>query len=150
MIIDQLRNAGSYYGLNDRITKGFQYLQHTDFLSLEAGKYEIDGDNVYAFVQHYDTKPRHEAVWEAHRLYLDLQFVVAGKEKIGYANVQNMKLIQTYNEIKDSSYYEGEGSFIVCPPGTFVLLFPEDVHLPRIWLEERREPVIKVVMKILM
>lgn len=149
MIIDSLSNAHAYECMGARIAKGLNYLSETDFAKLKPGRYDVEGEEIYALVQHYDTKPFEEGLWEAHRLYLDLQYVAKGTEKMGYANVRAMKQVQEYNEMKDVLIYEGEGDFITCPSGTFTLLFPEDVHMPRIWTGTR-EPIIKAVLKILL
>ena len=57
MIIDSLKNAGLYYGMNSRLKSAFEFLQNTDFEKMEPGRYEIDGANVYAMIQQYETKP---------------------------------------------------------------------------------------------
>jgi YhcH/YjgK/YiaL family protein len=68
MIVDNIKNAGLYYGMGPRIEQALKYLQQNDFAGMEPGKYEIDGNNVYALVQKYDSKPFSEGKWEGHRL----------------------------------------------------------------------------------
>ena len=52
------------------------------------GKIPIQGDQVFALVQDNTTKPRAQGTWEAHRKYIDVQFVAAGVEEMGYANIK--------------------------------------------------------------
>ena len=52
------------------------------------GKIPIQGDQVFALVQDNTTKPRAQGTWEAHRKYIDVQFLTAGVEEIGYANIK--------------------------------------------------------------
>ena len=50
MILDKLENADLYSVMSKNLKKGFEYLKNTDFSSLEVGRYEIDGKEVFAFV----------------------------------------------------------------------------------------------------
>ena len=47
MIFDTLKNIGCYRGLSANFDRAFAFLAATDFSAMSAGKYEIDGDNVY-------------------------------------------------------------------------------------------------------
>lgn len=67
MIIDKLANAHLYFGLGERINKALTYIKETDFSKMELGKYEIDGDNIFALVNEYKTKDQNEGKLEAHK-----------------------------------------------------------------------------------
>lgn len=149
MIIDKLSNAEQYYGLSQRIEKALKYLKDTDLAKLEIGKYEIEGKNIFAVVSEYETKNIEQGRWEAHRNYLDIQFLISGKEKIGYASINEMKVNVEYNEEKDVLFLEGEGDFLSVKDGTFALFAPEDVHMPCIKIENNQN-VKKIVVKILL
>ncbi len=56
MIVDQIENKDLYSNLNPNIKKALDYLAETDFSETEAGKYEIDGENIFALVSEYKTK----------------------------------------------------------------------------------------------
>lgn len=148
MIYDLLKNATFYHQTHPRFKKAFEYLQKTDFTKVAEGKVEIDGQNIYAIVQEYMTKPPAEGRWEAHQRYIDIQYVVAGEELIGYAHLDSMKAGQ-YNDEKDIVFLEGEGSMIPVPAGTFMLLAPQDVHKPQIAVHTPQK-VKKVVVKVKM
>lgn len=147
MIIDHLENIELYNRLGTRITNALNYLLVTDFEKIESGRYEIDGTNVYAMVSRYTTKPPEEGKWEAHKQYIDIQFVVSGKENIGYAFLKNMKANTDYNPDKDVQFFEGEGQWAKVEDGKFIILFPSDVHMPGIIVNDP-EDVIKVVVKV--
>ena len=85
MIIDTVNNAHLYYPLNPRIKAAFEYLHQADLTGISVGRHEVDGANLYVMVQQYNTKPEEAGVWEAHRRYIDLHYVIQGVEKIGYA-----------------------------------------------------------------
>ena len=148
MIIDNLSNAKQYYGIGERIERSLKYLEITDLAKLEIGKHEIDGKNIYALVSEYDTKNLEQGKWEAHRKYLDIQFVISGKEKIGYCHINEMKMKIEYNEDKDILFLEGNGDYLSVNEGTFAIFAPEDVHMPGIKAENQQQ-VKKIVIKIL-
>jgi YhcH/YjgK/YiaL family protein len=131
MIADTLRNAHLYRGLSPRIALAFDYLRGMDLRGAVPGTREIDGTLVYAMVQEYETLPPAQGVWEAHRRHIDLQLLVAGTERIGYAHVARLTP-GVYDPARDVLPLAGEGSFLTLGPGDFMLLFPEDAHMPKI------------------
>jgi len=148
MVIDKLSNAKQYYGLSGRIEKSLKYLQSTDLEKLGIGKHEIDGKNIFVVVSEYDAKDIEQGKWEAHRNYLDIQYVVSGKEKIGYASIDEMKMIGEYNQDKDVLFLQGEGDLLLVNEGAFALFAPQDAHMPGIKVNNG-EHVKKIVVKIL-
>lgn len=148
MVIDQLKNAALYFGMHPRLADAFRYLRETDFSKIEPGKYEIDGSNLFALIQNYDPKPREQARWEAHRKYIDVQYVLSGGELFGYAPLERLGSV-AYDEAKDFHELKGEGDFLQAPAGTFLILYPEDAHMPGIAGPGTR-PVKKIVVKVLL
>lgn len=148
MIIDKLSNAKQYYGLSKRVEKALKYLENTDLSKLEVGKYEIDGKNIYVSVAEYETKDIEQCKWEAHRKYLDIQFIIVGKEMMGYAPINEMKMKNEYSKEKDILFLEGDGNYLVANEGTFLLFAPEDAHMPGIKAFQQQF-VKKAVIKIL-
>ena len=147
MVIDQLKNAALYLGTHARMEEAFRYLQKTDFREIEPGKYEIDGTNVFALIQQYETKAKEKGRWEAHRKYIDVQYVFSGTELFGYTNTERLQSI-AYDEVKDFHELKGNGDFLQVPAGTFLLLFPQDAHMPGISVSPP-QPVKKIVVKVL-
>ena len=114
--------------------------------SLPPGRYELDGINLYVMSQEYTTKLPEQGKWEAHRRYIDLQYIVSGTERIGYAHLS--RLTQgDYNSEKDFHALSGVGDYITLSAGDFMLLFPEDAHMPGMAVGDP-VPVKKVVVKI--
>ena len=147
MIIDKLSNSHLYSGLGERINKAFAYLKETDFSKMELGKYEIDGENIFALVNEYNTKDQSQGKLEAHKKYVDVQFVAKGKELMGYAPLENQTVIDPYYEQNDITFFSGEKSFTLVEEGMFAIFFPTDVHLPGIKVDEPAY-VKKVVVKV--
>jgi len=147
MILDQLENAAVYGGLGERFWMAFAYLAKTDFQVVAPGRYELDGDRVFALVQRYETKPREQGVWEAHRRYLDVQYVAAGLESLGYAPRGSLTVTQPYAAEKDVELLAGDGDFVTASAGRFAVFFPQDAHMPCLACGKPGQ-VIKVVVKV--
>jgi YhcH/YjgK/YiaL family protein len=146
MVSDSLANAGLYAALGPRIARGLAFLGHADLEHLSPGRHEIDGDALYAIVSDYAPKPESEGRWEAHRRYLDLQFVAHGAERIGVAPLAGMTA-GDYSAEKDICFLTGSGDFLTLTGDRFVLLWPTDAHMPGIEAG-RPGPVRKIVVKI--
>jgi YhcH/YjgK/YiaL family protein len=147
MIVDSLKNASMYYGLGERIARAFQYLQHTDLDAIAPGRYEVNGAQVFALVQQYDSKPREKGMWESHRQYFDIQYVHEGVELMGYADLSHQAKVGAYDASRDFVPSEGPGEFFQLRAGSFALLAPQDAHMPQI-AHGLPAPVKKIVMKV--
>ncbi|MBN8579317.1 MAG: YhcH/YjgK/YiaL family protein [Anaerolineae bacterium] len=145
MIIDRIENATLYYPLHPKFKQAFDYVNSIDVYSIPVGRHEID-NKMYVLVQEYTTKLKEQGKWEAHRRYIDLQYVVQGAEGIGYVNIHDLRQDEYVAE-KDFLPLFGEGQQIELRSGYFVLLFPEDAHMPSMALDQS-QPARKIVVKI--
>ncbi|MBX7044711.1 MAG: YhcH/YjgK/YiaL family protein [Ignavibacteria bacterium] len=148
MIANNIKNSAQYFFYGDRFRKALEFLQVTDFSLIENGIIELDGKNIYAIITEYETKPLSEGKWESHLKYYDVQYIASGEEKIGYVFKDKVKLSQEYNEENDFMLWEGEGDFITAKTGDFLILGPDDVHMPSIQVNGVSK-VKKVVIKVL-
>ena len=146
MILDKISNADLYV-LGENFNKAFEYLKNTDLANAEPGRYEIDGTNVFAVVYEGPTKTIENCSAEAHENYADIQFVVKGREKMGYAPLDTLKLTEAYIPEKDLAKYEGAVDWFVVNEGMFAVFFPQDGHEPGLAVENG-DVVRKVVVKI--
>ena len=147
MILDTLENAPLYYRLGIRFIKAFEYLAQNDLASLEKGKYEIDGANIFAIVNEYDTVDASTEQMESHKKYIDLQYVIKGKERIDVTNAGTATVIKPYDATKDVANYTATGTSYTAEPGVFFLFFPQDAHRPNIKVPGY-DTVKKLVIKI--
>ncbi len=150
MIQDTLDNSARYEVLNPRFSKAFEFLRVVDG-TLAPGRHQIDGDDVFALVEKYFTKPMDGALFEAHRKYIDVQYIYSGRETILWAPLASMKEItRPYDEIKDAAKWKlvPDVTPLHMGAGHFAILFPEDAHAPCVeW--DRPEEVFKVVVKVI-
>jgi YhcH/YjgK/YiaL family protein len=146
MIIDRIDNAHLYNALHPNFKRAFDYIHQINVETIPAGRYEIDADVMYAMVQEYNTKPKDQGKWEAHRRYIDLQYIVRGAENIGHAKIHQLQQGE-YDANKDFLPLDGDGNFFTLQSGYFVLLLPEDAHMPGLAVASPA-PVKKIVVKI--
>ncbi|MCW8817016.1 MAG: YhcH/YjgK/YiaL family protein [Ignavibacteriaceae bacterium] len=147
MIIDKFENAQLYKNLSKRINKAFDYIKQTNLKKIQPGKYVIDGENIFALISEYESKLEAEGKLEAHRKYIDVQYVIEGEELMGYAPLGNQQTLEAYKEENDIIFYKGEKVFIKLTEGMFAIFYPEDVHMPGICVE-KKSPVKKLVIKV--
>lgn len=148
MVLDSLKNAQAYYGLGEGIKAALEFLENNDLAKLNTGKYEIKGTEVFALVQQYETKPLEKGAWEAHRKYIDVQYVLEGCEIMGYANINTMKTAKEYDECGDYLLLEGGGCYFKVDAGSFAVFTPEDVHMPGLAVNDVSDNIRKVVVKV--
>jgi YhcH/YjgK/YiaL family protein len=147
MIVDKIENSGLYKNLSERIKRSFDYIKQTDLKKLQPGRYDIDGDNIFAMISEYQTKTESEGKLEAHKKYIDVQYVIEGEELMGYAPLGNQQTLEAYKEENDIIFYKGEKVFIKVTEGMFAIFAPEDVHMPGIQ-SEKKSLVKKLVIKV--
>lgn len=152
MILDTIYNTRLYVGLHAGFAKAFEILRDKTLSQKQDGKYTINGDNIYYTIQRYTTKPLNEGKLEAHRKYIDIQFLLAGVEILGYAPLKGLTTAEAYNPQKDITFFNTpkEITKIKLEPGLFCILFPDDAHLPCCQLAgpaDVRKVVIKIQIK---
>ncbi|AHV96985.1 YhcH/YjgK/YiaL family protein [Paenibacillus sabinae] len=117
------------------IARALQYLKDNreQFLSMDAGVYPIEGQQIYAQVVNLETKKKEDTRPEVHRKYIDVQFSVEGNERIGFAaDTGNNAVDEDLAAEKDIIFYkQAENEMeLLMQPGQFAVFFPEDVHRP--------------------
>ncbi|MCX5819881.1 MAG: YhcH/YjgK/YiaL family protein [Deltaproteobacteria bacterium] len=151
MILGSIRNLETdRQFLTKVLVKGLEYLKKTDFSKVATGRYEIEGAAIFALVQEYRTAPKGEKKPEAHRKYVDIQYMDHGAEIIGYG------LENPANEVSDDRLAEKDvlnfktvqnEMDLVLTQGMYAILFPQDIHRPGCHYGEGGN-VKKVVLKI--
>lgn len=131
MIADTLKNAGIYYNVHRNFQKGFEFI--ADYLRnpKPVGRYEIDGEDVFALVQAYETVAETEKKWESHEKYIDIQCITEGAEIMGWGSKVDFEPCTEFDAQKDIVFYHNsEGTDIKVSANSFAVFFPEDVHKP--------------------
>ncbi|EGO65383.1 YhcH/YjgK/YiaL family protein [Acetonema longum] len=133
------------------LQKGLQYLKNTDFSKLAAGRYEIDGDILFALVQEYEPQPKQDRKAETHAKYADVQYVAQGQECIGFARLTpDCEVAEDKLAEKDAVFYKTvkDEVDLVLDAGSYAVFMPADVHRPCCLGPAGRVQVKKVVLKV--
>ena len=147
MIVDSLDNFGHY----------FQGLPGLDeFLSslksdIPDGRHGIDGDNIFAMVSRYQSRPRALCRPESHRIYADIQTVLEGSETIEWFPLKGLHATDPYDKESDVAFHTLPGTMgtqVALSRGVFAVFFPHDAHMPQVNATDGPQDVIKVVIKI--
>ena len=146
MILDTIDNYGTYNEINVKIKKSLEFLKKGNFKETKPGSYDLE-NGVYYMVQEVQTRPEEDALFEAHRKYIDIQFVISGEELQGYAPLSSLKIKDAYDQEKDAALYDGTGSIFKLSSGSFVIYFPNDGHKPNLMID-KPAALKKIVVKI--
>lgn len=150
MIFDKISNAADYYDTYADMKLIKEFVDEFNKNDKPDGTYEIDGRRVFAMIQNYKTKAQTpEMMFEAHKKYIDVQYIVRGMERIRWASLDRVSQVrEEYSKGNDIAFYEGDAQFdFTLTKGTFLLLTPEDAHLPGL-CAEKEISVRKIVFKI--
>ena len=150
MIFDQINYIDHYKGLGFYMDEANDYIKTTDFSNLQDGKYPVDGDHVFALVQSYQTKPREKACWEAHKKYIDIQYIYEGTEIIGYQSADGLEILSDYDEIKGIRFLKDnfQGNMLNIGTGAFTVFYPNDAHMPCV-NNDAPAGIKKIILKVL-
>jgi len=146
MILDTIQQAKRYLTLNPGFAAAFAFLGRPDLAELPVGRYEIDGDKVYALVQRQPGRKPDAGKLEAHRKYIDIQVVLDGVDTMGWRPTPACAGIALpYSAEKDVILFTDQPTaWTAVGPGEFAIFFPEDAHLPMISGGELYKVVLKV------
>ncbi len=132
------------------LERAFEFLESASVESKAPGRYAIDGDRMYATVVDDKTRGVETAQFEAHRKYIDLHYLIRGKEMIGSANTTSMREVKPYAPEIEAALFERPAKYkrLMLKPGEFTVFFPGQAHMPGCYVDESEE-IRKVVVKIL-
>lgn len=148
MILNTLERMDRYAVLNPRFAAAFDFLRRLGPMP-SIGRHAIDEEAAYALVQEYQTRPVAGVQLEAHRRYVDVQYIVRGVEAIYWAPLDGLTVTMPHDDSKDVALFAASATMIpvAIRAGQCAILFPEDAHAPCCTWGEPAE-VLKVVVKV--
>lgn len=148
MILDTLKNGAVYNSMNPRFAKVFAYLQNVNLETIEEGKYEIDGKEIFMNVMDRDLKSPDVAALEVHDKYIDIQIVVNGHEGFGWKDRKACSAPRgEMNADKDILFFEDKPTtYFTLLPGEIAIFFPQDGHAPLVGDGHVKKVVVKVLV----
>ena len=147
MVYDKIDNIETYKGLSEDIYEGLKCLKNAT-PDLACGVHEINS-RVKAIVSEYETKAVNENGYEAHKKFIDIQYLLKGAEKNCCLPIEKLKETKPYKEEIDAAFYEAEimTQELMLGDGYFAIYWPQDGHMPCLNLD-MAEMVKKVVVKV--
>jgi YhcH/YjgK/YiaL family protein len=148
IIINKLQHAERYFKMHPAFEKAFTFLRQDGLAELPVERYEIDGDRLFCMISKDPGRSRSEAKLEAHRKYIDIQYVIAGMDEMGWKPTADCKLIDTdYDADKDIMFFNDQpDNWTEVPAGSFVIFFPQDAHAPLVSSGELHKAVLKIAV----
>lgn len=132
MILDEKSTLKIYEstGYDASAVEGF--IERAEKEQLPPGRYELDGENLFAMIQEYETKDREQCLYESHKLYGDIQYMVSGEEMIYAADVSRLHVVEDRTPQEDILFYEQqeEDAMLHLRPDMYALFLPQDGHMP--------------------
>jgi biofilm protein TabA len=149
MIIDVLENLHRYVGLNKRFEKAVAFLLLLNLKQLPIGRYDIDGEWVYAIVDKEQGHRKEDEQLEIHEKYIDIQLVLEGIDEMGWKPRSSCEFPSCeYDQASDIQFFKDEpNTWLRVKSGTFAIFFPEDAHMPMISSDIIHKVVVKVAVE---
>ncbi len=148
MILTNKKRISTYKGISERLDKAIDFILSVP-KDISIGKHTIDGDDVYAVVQEIFPKVGAETVYEAHRKYIDIHYIMEGVEIAHTADIDDCTPTTAYDEEKDFLLFalsNASGTKFTLLPDDVYIVHPEDAHAPG--GTETGEAIRKIVVKI--
>lgn len=124
MIKDNIKYAAYYPEFAEILAELAKVDEHTP-----NGKIDIN-ENTWINVSEVERAQGEDYLFEAHREYLDIHYVVCGEEKLMYAEIDGLRTVNEYSAERDCEALKGDGEIITLKQGDFCIVFPQDAHVP--------------------
>lgn len=149
MILASLEVADRYAALHPGFAAAFAFLRTGQCDSLPLGKHALDGDRLFALIAEDAGRGRAGAPLEAHRRYIDIQYVVRGTDTMGWLPLERCRRPRGEFDIaKDIVFFDdAPAAWVDVPEGTFTIFFPDDAHSPLAGDGRPRKAVVKVAVE---
>jgi len=146
MILSELQYKNRYINLHPLFGKAFTFLETDNLSQLPEGKFEIDGDDLFAIISKPGTSTEEIPKLEAHKKYIDIHYIIAGTELFGWKNLNDSNHIEgEFDFEKDYVHYNDQDfTNLLLNKNAFLVVYPEDAHSPGIKTEQLHKVVLKI------
>ncbi len=147
MEIIDLRNKPT--AVSSAVGKVMAFLHQNNLNDFDNGSHPIDGDDFFVNIFSYTTADENNRIWEAHRDYIDVHYVLSGQEILQQAFLPDC----------ETGEYEAETDYVpitVAPVRSrcivsshfLAIFYPEDAHQTGIAVDDKPIAIRKAVFKI--
>ncbi len=147
MILDSLSNFHRYVTVHRLFPLVSEFIHSRSLLDLDTGKISL-GNGITAAINEYATKSPEEKFIKCHRKFIDVQVMLSGAERIGFANRQQCAVLSPYDEENDVEKLTGPADFFTLRENDFAIFFPHDAHMPGLISAGGAGKVLKMVVKV--
>lgn len=135
MILCALSDLNRFLPLHPELARVDRFLREADLQALPEGRTDLNGDACFVLASPAARlRPASEAFLEVHRRHLDVQVVLAGEDRFGWAACEACSEVrEAYDEGRDIAFFDDAPECVIAvPQGHLVIFFPEDAHAPLI------------------
>ena len=150
MIFDNVKHCEKYYACHPKFEAAFKFIKQAIEENLPAERYHLEGAELFAFIQEYETKLPEEGKFEGHKNYIDIQCIVSGTEVMESVDISEAEVKVPYDPDKDIGFWHDHPKALkaVFTAGDFGIFFPHDLHKPGMGLDGVKAPAKKIVVKV--
>ena len=150
MIIDSIKNAHKYYSVHPSFEKAFEALAKIDD-STPDERITVDGENIFINLGEYVSKNIDECLFESHKKYIDIQYVLKGEEYIDICDEKILEVTDDRLDTDDIAFWGNTDKFSRADlaEGIFVVIFPGEAHRPCVAPDGKGVKTRKAVAKII-
>jgi len=150
MIVLHKKDIEKYLEMDKRLKKALQMIVAGAVDHAPLGRTDED-ENMYYNVQSYETKPFEATCYEAHEVWIDIQYIRKGREWIDVKVTEEGLSVKERNPEKDYILFECGAddctNRICLEEDMLAVFYPEDIHRPCIGACGAQK-VEKIVFKI--
>ncbi|MBI5327780.1 MAG: YhcH/YjgK/YiaL family protein [Deltaproteobacteria bacterium] len=150
MIVTDINHIEHQVSKTSFFKKAIGFLRRPDIHNMVDGRVDIDGQQVFALVQRYETVMTDALKFEYHKKYIDIQYIVSGREVIGWVPVERMTITEVYDMEKDICFGiapKKEITMVHLQAGQLAVFYTEDGHVPKL-AAGAPSSVFKIVIKV--
>lgn len=148
MIYDTLENLPKYKGLYDNLDKAIDYLMSNDLHQLQAGRYDILGNDIYVNVVETVLQTEENCMYELHQQYLDLHINLNDMEMVQFAEYIDSNITKPYEEEGDYALLTGDKrASCLVDEKHFVICMLGEPHMPCVKVNECTD-IKKAIVKV--
>lgn len=147
MIFDTISNKHNYRS-DKLLSKALDYLEQTTVATMPQSSVVLINEVMFANPITLISKPENDCMFEAHKKFIDLHYILDGVEGIATANLSMLKETVPFNSEQDIGFYTGakDGQYFL-KPGQFMVCWPSEAHKIAI-MKDNPGTIKKLVVKI--
>lgn len=148
MIFDSITNKENYKDI-PLLYQALSFLSDLGENELPEANTQLIEGTLFCNPVTLTSKPEEECIYEAHRKYIDLHYIVSGIERIATSDITALSTTTPYSPEKDIEFLNGDADgYYDLKPGQFMVCYPNDAHKVAMMASQPCH-IQKVVFKIL-